>query len=117
MNDGFLIEDFFAALDAQREAKRLTWKKVASQAGVSASTLTRIAQGRRPDVDTLASLCRWAGLDANAYFASTVVPSGQPETLTQISTNLRADKNLSEEGARAIEAMLRAAYEQFRKDK
>lgn len=65
MKEQFLNEAFYHALDGHRQAKRLTWKAVAEQAEVSASTLTRIAQGKRPDVDTMAALCRWSGLSAN----------------------------------------------------
>lgn len=114
MDKPFLAEAFFAALDAHRQAKKLTWKKVAEQAKVSASTLTRIAQGRRPDVDTLAALCRWSGLDADEFFADMGQPVEKPEPLAQMTAQLRADKNLSPEGKMAIETMLKTAYEQFR---
>lgn len=114
MEKPFRAEAFFAALDAQRQAKRLTWKKVAELSEVSASTLTRIAQGRRPDVDTLASLCRWSGLNADDFFSDHGVTVEKAEPLAQITAQLRADKNLSPEGQKAIEAMLKAAYEQFR---
>jgi transcriptional regulator with XRE-family HTH domain len=115
MTGRFATESFYAALDAQREARGLTWKKVAGEAGVSASTFTRIAQGRRPDVDTMAALCRWSGLSADAYVGRTDGASGKQEPLTRMIGHLRADPNLSEEGARALEAMLRSAYKQFRK--
>ena len=37
------------ALDATREAREKNWKEAAAAAGVrSASTLTRMAQGKRP---------------------------------------------------------------------
>ena len=115
MHKMFLAEDFFAALDAQRASQRLTWKKVAAEAGVSASTLTRIAQGRRPDVDTLGALCRWARVSPNRFFADEDPKEVVAEPLADIVMNLRADKNLTKEGQRAIETMVRAAYEQFRK--
>ncbi len=37
---------------------------------MSASTLTRMAQGKRPDVDGLAALVAWSGLDADDYVRS-----------------------------------------------
>jgi transcriptional regulator with XRE-family HTH domain len=116
MKEQFLNDAFFGALDAHRQAKNLTWKAVAEKAEVSASTLTRIAQGKRPDVDTLAALCRWSGLSADDFIGY----SGgdvQPESLAEIVAHLRADKNLKPEGAVAIEVMIRSAYEQFRKEK
>jgi transcriptional regulator with XRE-family HTH domain len=56
----FDAQGFHRALDAVRAARRLNWKLVAEESGVSASTLTRLAQGRRPDVDSLAALVGWA---------------------------------------------------------
>lgn len=109
---------FFSALDAHRSAKSLTWKQVAEKSGVSASTLTRIAQGKRPDVDSLAALTSWSGLNADDYVRD---PKDrvkeQPETLAVISTYLRADPNLTPEGAIALEEVIRATYTRIKKDK
>ena len=107
---GFDIVAFHAALDAQRNAQGLTWKDVAEQAGVSASTLTRMSQGKRPDVDGLALLLAWSGLDASAFLPS----ANSPEPLAQIAANLRADRNLSSESAQALEEIIKVAYERFR---
>ena len=57
----------YGALDAVRQARNLTWKQVAAESGVSASTLTRMAQGRRPDLDSLASLSAWSGLQTDDF--------------------------------------------------
>ena len=117
MKELFHNEAFFEALDAHRLTKDLTWKAVAEKAKVSASTLTRIAQGKRPDVDTLAALCKWSGLSADDFIAYDGAERNQPEPLAEIVAHLRADKNLKPEGAKAIEVMLKAAYAQFRKEK
>ena len=61
----FEADAFYAALDAERRDRRYTWKQVAEESQVSASTLTRMAQGRRPDVDSLAALVTWSGLSAD----------------------------------------------------
>ena len=61
---------FHAALDAVRQARKLNWKQVAAQSGVSRSTLMRMAQGKRPDVDGLAALIAWSGLNADDYVRS-----------------------------------------------
>ena len=106
---------FFSALDAQRAARRLTWKDVAAQSGVSASTLTRMAQGRRPDVDSLAALVAWSGLKSDDFIRE-IEERAQPETLAMISTHLRADPNLTEEGAIALEELVKATYARIRRD-
>ena len=107
---------FFSALDAQRAAHRLTWKDVAKQSGISASTLTRMAQGRRPDVDSLAALTAWSGLNADDFIRVNETDKTQPETLAMISTHLWADQNLTEEGAIALEELIKATYERLRRD-
>lgn len=106
---------FFSALDSQRGARRLAWKDVAAQSGVSASTLTRMAQGRRPDVDSLAALVSWSGLNADDFIRDRDGNKSQPETLAMISTHLRADPNLTEEGAIALEELVKATYHRLQK--
>ncbi len=108
-------EAFHAALDAQRLGRGMTWKKVAEESGVSASTLTRMAQGRHPDVDSMASLLAWSGLDADSFVRRSGKDEPTVEPLAQISAYLRADPNLSSEAASAIEAVVRAAYTQLKK--
>ena len=59
--DRFDVAALHAALDSERRSRRLTWKDVAAQSGVSASTLTRLSQGRQPDVNSLAALTAGSG--------------------------------------------------------
>lgn len=108
-------EAFFAALDAERQSRGFTWKKVAEQAAVPASTLTRMSQGRHPDVNTLAALCAWSGLAAERFTSGSHVTAAHASPLAEITTLLRADPNLSQEGVQALEAIIKAAYQQMRK--
>ena len=110
----FDADAFYAALDAERRSRRYTWKQVAEEAQVSASTLTRMAQGRRPDVDSLAALVSWAGLSAD-HFVSNNRPATEPGTLTMISTYLKSDPQLSNEAAEALDQLVKATYERMRK--
>src|SRR5438552_9577782 len=106
---------FYDALDSVRTARDLNWREVAAGAGVSASTLTRMAQGRRPDVDGLAALCAWSGLKADDFVRAKEGARGTPETLAMISTHLRADPHLSAEGADMLDAVIKVAYERMKK--
>lgn len=105
---------FYEALDGTRRARNSTWKQVAGESGVSASTLTRMAQGKRPDVDGLAALAAWSGLNTDDYVRSVEVKP-EPEPLAKISTYLRSDKNLSPEAAMALDELVKATYERLRK--
>jgi transcriptional regulator with XRE-family HTH domain len=108
-------EGFYAALDSQRQARKITWKTVAKESGVSASTLTRIAQGRRPDVDSMAALLDWSGLKADDFIRRSD-NDRDSEPLAQITVLLRADKHLSPQGVSAMEALIKTAYEKLRED-
>jgi transcriptional regulator with XRE-family HTH domain len=117
MNTGeFNVEAFYAALDGQRLAKRITWKQVAKESGVSASTLTRISQGRRPDVDSMAALLAWSGLNADTFVKRSKRAPREAESLAQITVLLRADRTLTREGVLAMEALIKSAYERLRGD-
>lgn len=110
----FDADAFHAALDGVRRARKLHWKDVAAASGVSASTLTRMAQGKRPDVDGLAALVAWSGLDADDFIRSSA-ERPKAEALAMISTYLRSDRNLSPEAARALDELVKATYERLRK--
>ena len=111
----FDAEAFYSALDSVRDAREKNWKQVAGESGVSASTLTRMAQGKRPDVDGLAALCAWSGLDADDFVRTQDDQRSAPEPLAMISTYLRSDRNLTPEAAKALEGVIKATYETLRK--
>lgn len=112
----FDAEAFYTALDNQRQSKKMTWKQVAKESGVSASTLTRMAQGKRPDVDSMAALAAWSGLSADSFVQHADVENLKTDSLSTMTAYLRADPNLSPPSADAIEAILKAAYEKLRED-
>lgn len=109
----FDAEGFYSALDAVRAENEMTWRDVAREARVSPSTLTRLGQGRRPDVDSMARLISWAGLDTDDFIRGSR-PQPTENVLARLPAYLRADPNLSEESARSLEAIIKAAYEEFR---
>jgi transcriptional regulator with XRE-family HTH domain len=111
---GFDGDAFYRALDSTVDARSKNWKQVAAETGVSASTLARMAQGRRPDAASLAALSAWAGLNPSD-FVHAPYKATQREAMAQISTLLRSDPNLDAQSAEAVEAIVKAAYERLRK--
>ena len=63
----FDIIAFFRVLDSSRRRQGLSWKQVAEQTGVAASTLTRIGQGHHPDLDNALALAEWLGLGLDCW--------------------------------------------------
>jgi transcriptional regulator with XRE-family HTH domain len=111
---GFNIGAFYRTLDAAVRLRKLNWKQVATETGVSQATLTRMAQGKRPDSPSLAVLSAWAGINPSD-FVSSAYKTRETHALTQISALLHSDPHLDELGAKAVEAILTAAYERLRK--
>lgn len=109
MTPGFNQEAFFAALDTERLARRKTWKQIATESNVPASTLSRMGNGKRPDVDTLAKLLSWSSLKAEAFIDQTDGKE-KPAALAEITALLRADPKLSAESKRTLEHVITSTY-------
>lgn len=105
----FNLAGFYAALDSHRQARRLTWKEVAAEVGLSASTLTRLGQGKYPDVEGLAALLTWLKLPCERF-----LPHWQAEAkttpLAQMAALLHTDPRLSPEHAAALVHIVTVAY-------
>lgn len=107
------VEALVGALDAQRQAKGFSWRQLADKAGVSQSTLTRMQQGKRPDVDTFASLVRWLGIPAEQFLVNEThkfKKTAEPHPVAVISTYLRAKKEMSPETLQAVDELIQAAF-------
>ncbi|MEJ7567754.1 MAG: hypothetical protein WKF41_05760 [Gaiellaceae bacterium] len=104
----------YAALDSKRRTEEMSWRDLAGEIDVSPSVFTRMAQGRRPDVDTFLTLVGWLGIAAERFTAGDAPTEAEAEeTVAVISTYLRADRALKPKSAEAIETILRAAYDQL----
>lgn len=55
------VATLHSALDFVRSHRRMSWKAIAAETGLSASTFTRLGQGHAPDVDALCTLIDWLG--------------------------------------------------------
>ena len=111
----FDVEAFYEAIDNVRKSSKFTWKKVADNAGISASTLTRMAQGKRPDVDSMAALASWSNLNIDNYIIGHDQGKVAQNSIEEVSALFRADPTLDPAAAAAIEAIVRAAHEKLRK--
>ena len=107
---------FYAALDSQRQSRRLNWKQVAREAGISASTLTRIAQGKRPDVDSSEQLLAWSGVESRSICHEGTRVRNAPRSAGASYRVFMRRPASKPEAAAALEAVLKAAYEKLRQD-
>jgi transcriptional regulator with XRE-family HTH domain len=112
MTDRFDSDAFYAALNATRLSRQLTWKDVAEEAGVNASTLSRIGQGAKPDVNGLASLLAWSKLKAETFIRDSSDKASEP--IAEITALLRADPHLTKTNAKIIADIVLSTYNKLR---
>lgn len=77
--------------------------------GVSAATLSRIEQGKIPDVDTFIKICKWLGTTTDNFIlgSKSIKPISNKE---QVLAHLRADKELKKETLNMLIQMINMAY-------
>jgi transcriptional regulator with XRE-family HTH domain len=111
------------AIRRKREELGLSLRDVANETQVSASTLSRIENGTgKPDADNIARLTNWLEMPVERIMsgraqgdtsAEAVVYFPHESTPSIVEAHLRADRNLSEDTARALSELFRVAYAQF----
>jgi transcriptional regulator with XRE-family HTH domain len=107
--NGFDAEACYRALARVVQARHVPWRQVARETGVTPSTLSRMAHGRRPDAPSLAVLSAWASINP-ANFVRRPTSEQSREPMAAISTLLKTDPDLTPEEAAALEQIIRLAY-------
>ncbi len=110
--EDFDFRSFYQSLCATVANRGTNWKEVSIETGVSQTTLSRMASGRQPDAAGLTALAAWAGLNPVDYMKS---GRREAEPMALVGRLLRQDPDLDEPSADALEAIIQAAYERFRK--
>jgi transcriptional regulator with XRE-family HTH domain len=115
-NQGLDVASLYAALDSKRKSSNKSWRQVAKEAGISASTITRMKSNKRPDVDGFAALVQWLGMKADS-FLPTATPRRKSEAdpAAEIMTFLRARKELEPASVEAIQDVIQAACKLLQK--
>jgi transcriptional regulator with XRE-family HTH domain len=104
------VDAVIAALDSERRAKNLSWRQVAKAAGVSASTLTRMQQGKSPDVNTFTALSRWLNIPAENFYSYRVHSTRTPDDpMAVVSTLLRGQRKMNPKALAALQELVNAA--------
>jgi transcriptional regulator with XRE-family HTH domain len=108
------VPALYAALDGARRSKGLSWRQLAGIVGCSPSTMTRLANGKRPDADAFMALTQWLKIPAEKFWISTDEDDDQhraqrPELLAEVGVLLRARPDLGDEERRHLQNVLEAA--------
>ena len=112
MAENFDMEAFYAALNAARLSRQKTWKDVAQETRVPASTLSRMGKGAKPDVEGLAALLKWSNLKAEMFIRGASKKEASP--IAKLTALLRADPHLTPQNAKLMEEIVVSTYKRLR---
>ena len=109
------VAGLYAALDAVREYRKLSWRQVAREVGVSPSTFSRLANKQKPDVDAFLAMVRWLNLPAERFMIDDDEEAAreEPELMAELAPLLRARQDLNSEDKRYLEELIGAAMRRF----
>jgi transcriptional regulator with XRE-family HTH domain len=111
------VKALHASLDAARSEKSLSWRQLAQEIGVSASTISRMANNLKPDVTAFAAMTTWLRMPAEAFYVKTeegAEPYEEPELVAALVPLLRARRDLDEKDVAYLEEVIGAAARRFR---
>lgn len=108
------VKALYAALDATRETNDQSWRQLAREIGVSASTMSRLANGLKPDVNAFAAMVRWLNVPAEAFMIDDEQHRReQPDLVAELAPLLRARTDLKKEDVEHLEQLIGSAVRRF----
>jgi len=81
-------------------------REAAKLIGISPATLSRIENGKIPDLDTFAKLCKWLEIDPANVMG---LASQKQSEDSQVRVHFKKDDAVSSEAAQALASMILAA--------
>ncbi|MDZ8104890.1 MAG: helix-turn-helix transcriptional regulator [Nostoc sp. DedQUE12a] len=110
---GYNLDTHLLAAMVKTKRGRKGLRDTAKEIGnISSSTLSRVENGKMPDMETFLLLCNWLQVSPAELFKKTEeseVSSGS-NTLETIEIQLRASKKLDPAVANALAELVKAAY-------
>jgi transcriptional regulator with XRE-family HTH domain len=104
-----LNSDLLAGMIKERRGKRGLREISAEIGGVSPATLSRIEQGKIPDVDTFIKLCKWLETPTDTF----IIDHSKAELKSNkdhIVAHLRAERELKPSTVEMLLQMINMAY-------
>ena len=111
------VKSLHAALDNAREEKGLSWRQLAKELDVSASTLSRMTNGLKPDVSAFAAMTMWLRMPAESFYRGSAPSGEEPELVAQLAPLLRARRDLDDKDVEYLEELIGGAVRRFRADR
>ncbi len=87
-------------------------RKAAKEVTISSATLSRIENGKIPDLETFAKICRWLGDDPAIYLGTTPVANNAP----RVQVHFKKETAIKPETAKALSQMILHAHKALLKE-
>ena len=109
------------ALDAARVEAGMSWRQLSKELGVSASTLSRMAQGLKPDVSAFVAMTTWLRMPAEKFYVTDAPadpqPEREPELVASLTPLLRARRDLSGTDVEYLQEVIASAARRFKAER
>jgi transcriptional regulator with XRE-family HTH domain len=108
------VPALYAALDAVRESRSISWRQLAREVQVSPSTFSRMANRQKPDVDAFLALVRWLKVPAERFMTDADDQDHEePPLMAELAPLLRARRDLNSGDKKYLEELISAAMRRF----
>jgi transcriptional regulator with XRE-family HTH domain len=108
------VPALYAALDAVRESRGISWRQLAREVEVSPSTFSRLANRQKPDVDAFLALVRWLNVPAERFMTNgDHQGAAEPPLMAELAPLLRARRDLNAVDKDYLEELIGAAVRRF----
>lgn len=92
-------------LKEKREGRGI--REIAKEIGISPATLSRVENGKEPDLDTFRKICQWLRVDPNEVLGyKTMKVDDNTARDNTVYAHLRADRNLDRDTIQALAEMI-----------
>lgn len=112
MDEPIDVDELRRRVGEYRRERGLSLRAAAEESGVPLNTLSRVEKGQLPDLANFSRLMIWIGLDPAAVFSSGPRQRAQ-STPDAIRASLHGDRNLTEDAADQIAAIVSSLYSKF----
>jgi len=108
------VPALYAALDAVRESRGISWRQLAREVQISPSTFSRLANRQKPDVDAFVALVRWLKVPAERFMTDgDDQDREEPPLMAELAPLLRARRDLNSGDKKYLEELIGAAMRRF----
>ena len=112
------VRGLHAALDAARKSAGWSWRQLARELDLSPSTMSRLANGHKPDLDAFAVMVSWLRVDPQKFMVSEDdrlrrEAEPEPDLMAELAPLLRARKDLKSRDVDYLEELIGSAVRRF----